>query len=272
MNTQILAGKVAVITGSSRGIGKAIAIELASNGASIVLNGRDLARLIATEEEIKKWHDNVIHVCCDVSTIQGGELLIDETIKHFGRIDFLINNVGISMRGNLADINPVAFKTVLESNILGVVYPTIPSIRFLRKTRGSIIFISSLAGIRGLPGLAAYCSSKMALRALAETIRLEETKNNLHVGLILVGYTENDDGKETLSSDGTKILLAPRKGKGVQTKESVAKAVINNILKRKYLTILTGIGKLNAFLQARFPLLVERILLKNLDKFENHLK
>jgi short-subunit dehydrogenase len=272
MNSQLLATKVAVITGSSRGIGKAIAFELASKGASIVLNGRNLGRLNETELEIQKCHHRVISVCCDVSTIQGGQFLIDETIKQFGKIDILVNNVGISMRGNLADINPDVFKTVLESNILGVVYPTIPSIRFLRETKGSIIFISSLAGIRGLPCLAAYCSSKMALRALAETIRLEEAKNNLHVGLIMVGYTENDDGKETLSSDGTKILLYPRTGKGVQTKESVAKAVLNNIVKRKFLTVLTSIGKLNAFLQARFPMLVERILLKNLNKFYDHLK
>jgi NAD(P)-dependent dehydrogenase (short-subunit alcohol dehydrogenase family) len=272
MSNQILVGKVAVITGSSRGIGKAIALELASNGASIVLNGRNPGKLIEAESEIQNIQNKVISVCCDVSTIEGGKQLIDESIKQFGRIDILVNNVGISMRGKLADINPEVFKKVLESNILGIVYPTIPSIRYLRETKGSLIFISSLAGIRGLPGLSAYCSSKMALRALAETIRLEESKNDLHVGLILVGYTENDEGKETMNSDGSKILLAPRKGKGVQTKQSVAKSVLSNIIKRKFITVLTGIGKLNIFLQSGFPMLVERVLLRNIKKFEDHLK
>jgi len=272
MKTQILSGKVAVITGSSRGIGKAIALELAGNGASIVLNGRNIGKLIETETEIQKIQNKVIYVCCDVSTIEGGQLLIDEAIKHFGRIDILVNNVGISMRGKLADINPEVFKKVLESNILGVVYPTITSIRYLRETKGSILFISSLAGIRGLPGLSAYCSSKMALRALAETIRLEESINDLHVGLILVGYTENDEGKVTMGKDGSSILLEPRRGKGVQTKESVAKAVLKNIVKRKFITVLTSIGKLNSFLQARFPMLVEKIILNNLHKFEDHLR
>ncbi|MSP70420.1 MAG: SDR family NAD(P)-dependent oxidoreductase, partial [Bacteroidetes bacterium] len=105
-------GKVAIITGSSRGIGKAIAIEFAKKGIHIVLNGRDAQRLQETENEIKNIHDNVISVCSDVSTIAGGQLLIDECINAFGRIDFLINNVGVSMRGDVADLNPEVFKLV----------------------------------------------------------------------------------------------------------------------------------------------------------------
>jgi len=267
-HSQKLQGKVAVITGSSRGIGKATAMELAGSGASIVLNGRNQTRLLETETEIRKIQKNTFSVCCDVSTIQGGQLLIDEAIKAFGRIDILINNVGVSMRGRVADLNPGVFKTIFESNVLGAVYPSIPAIRHLRETKGSLVFISSLAGIRGLPGLSAYCSSKMALRALAESIRIEEAKNDLHVGLIYVGYTENDRDKEAIAADGTKMILEPRIGKGVQTKESVARAVVRNISKRKFITVLTSIGKLNAFMQARFPMLVERIILSNLKKFE----
>lgn len=272
MNSENFQGKVAVVTGSSRGIGKAIAIELASHGATIVLNGRDVSRLSNTEIEIRNITKNVISVCSDVSTTEGGQLLIDETIKAYGKIDILINNVGVSMRGNFADLNPEVFKTIFESNVSGAVNPTIPAIKYLRITKGSVIFISSLAGIRGLPFLSAYSSSKMALRAIAESLRIEEKKNNLHVGLIYVGYTENDPGKETIAADGSKIVLNPRKGKGVQTKDSVAKAVITNISKRKFISVLTPIGKLNAFLQPRFPMLVENIIISNLKKFEDESK
>lgn len=261
-------GKVAIITGSSRGIGKAIAIELAKKGIHIVLNGRDAQRLQETENEIKNIHSNVISVCSDVSTIAGGQLLIDECIKAFGRIDFLINNVGVSMRGDVADLNPEVFKLVFDSNVLGTVYPTIPAIKHLRKTEGSIIFISSLAGIRGLPSLAAYSSSKMALRALAESIRIEEAKHNLHVGLILVGITDIEHNKEIIAADGSKKVLASRKNKKVSSIASVAKAVFKNIHKRKFITVLTSIGIINAFLAPRFPLLVEKIILKNIKKFE----
>ena len=272
MNSQKFQGKVAVITGSSRGIGKAIACELARYGTCIVLNGRDQARLIETEDEIRKINPHVISVCCDVSTISGGQLLIESTISKFGRIDILVNNAGISIRGNFADLKPEVFKLVFDTNILGSVYPTIAAISQLRITSGSIVFISSVAGIRGLPSLSAYCSSKMALRALAESIRIEEFRHNLHVGLICVGPTEIDDGKTIITADGTQLVLKQRKGKGIQSKEAVARAVVINISKRKFITVLTSIGKLIAFLQPRFPMLVERLILRNLKKFEDGYK
>ena len=272
INSPIFKGKVAVITGSGRGIGKAIALELASHGASIVLNGRNKERLIETEKEIRQIHDQVTSVCCDVSTISGGQFLIDEAVKTFKKIDILVNNVGVSMRGNVADLNPDVFRSIFESNVLGAVYPTIPALRHLRLTGGSIVFISSLAGIRGLPFLSAYCSSKMALRGVAESIRLEEAPYKIHVGIIYVGVTEIDQGKEYIASDGSKVMLAMRENKKVQSKESVAKAVVKNISKRKFITVLTTIGKLNAFLQPRFPWLVEQLLLRNLKKFNEDFK
>jgi NADP-dependent 3-hydroxy acid dehydrogenase YdfG len=263
------AGKVAVITGSSRGIGKAIAIEFAKNGASVVLNGRDEERLKETAALlVSEYTPNVLTVCSDVSTIEGGNELIQQTIDCFGRLDFLVNNVGVSMRGYVADLNPAVFKTVFDSNVLGTINPTIPAIPHLRKTKGSIVFISSLAGIRGLPSLSAYCSSKMALRAIAESIRIEEAKHQLHVGLIYVGITAIEHNKETIEADGSKRVLKARDQKNVQSTTHVAKSVLQNIQRKKFVTVLTSLGKLNAYLQPRYPLAVEKIILRNLDKFE----
>jgi len=264
-----LDGKVAIVTGSSRGIGKAIAIELAKKGVSIVLNGRNSSRLEQATKELKKIHNNVISVCCDVSIADQSKDMVSQALKMFGKLDILINNVGVSMRGNVADLNPEVYKTVFESNVLGAVNPTIPALKELRKTQGSLVFISSLAGIRGLPYLSAYSSSKMALRAIAESIRIEEKQNNIHVGLILVGITQIEHNKETISSDGTKIVLKNRDSSKVDSTQKVAEKVINNIQKRKFITTLTPIGKLNKFLQARFPMLVEKIILSNLDKFKD---
>lgn len=261
-------GKVAIITGSSRGIGKAIAVELAKQGAFIVLNGRDEDRLKEAVKSLQAIHNDILSVCSDVSTIEGAQQLIDQAIERFGKIDILINNVGVSSRGKVSDLNPEVFKTVFESNVYGTVFPTIPAIPHIRKTKGSIVFISSLAGIRGLPSLSPYSSSKMALRAIAESIRLEEAEHNIHVGLIFVGITDIEHNKEAIAADGTKQILASRKGKKVQSTESVALAVLRNIDRRKFTSVLTGIGKLNAFLQPRFPLFVERIILKNIKKFE----
>ena len=262
-----LQGKVAIITGSSRGIGKAIAIELAKKGVSVVLNGRDSSRLKETAKELKKIHKNIISVCCDVSIADQSKDMVSQAIENFGKLDILVNNVGVSMRGDVADLNPEVFKTVFESNVLGSVYPTVPALKELRKTKGSVVFISSLAGIRGLPFLSAYSASKMALRGIAESIRIEEQKHNIHVGLVLVGITQIEHNKETISSDGSKRILKKRDSSKVDSTEKVAKKVVKNIQKRKFITTLTSIGKLNKFLQARFPMLVEKIILRNLDKF-----
>jgi NAD(P)-dependent dehydrogenase (short-subunit alcohol dehydrogenase family) len=261
-------GKVAVITGSSRGIGKAIAVELAKNGASIVLNGRNEERLNIARQDIERHSKNVISVCCDVSIPEEAKRLIRKTIDAFGHLDILINNVGISMRGYVADLNPEVFQMVFRSNIYGTVNPTIPAIPELRKTKGSIVFISSIAGIRGLPALSAYSASKMALRAIAESIRIEEHKHKIHVGLIYVGMTEIVHKKEAIAPDGSTMVLMDREKGKVQTIGHVARAVLRNLRKRKFITTLTPIGKLNKFLQAVMPSLVEKIILGNLQEFE----
>ena len=243
-------------------------MHLAKNGASIVLNGRNAERLAEAQKEIETITPNVINVCCDVSDIEASANLIKTAVDTFGKLDILVNNVGVSMRGAVADLNPKVYQDVFSSNVYGTVNPTIPAIPEIRKTQGSIIFISSLAGIRGLPWLSAYCSSKMALRAIAESIRLEEKQHNVHVGLILVGVTEIEHNKETIAADGSMKVLRSRSDKKVQSTDQVASSVLKNIRKRKFITTLTGIGKLNMFLQPRFPMLVENIILKTLHKFE----
>ena len=268
MSSKIFHDKVAIITGSSRGIGKATAIELVKNGASVVLNGRNQERLTQTENDIKALGGNVLPVCGDVSIAGDAQDLIDKTIDTFGKLDILINNAGISMRGDMVELNPEVYKTVFETNVFGVVNLTIPALPHIKKTKGSIVFISSLAGIRGLPGLSAYCSSKMSLRAIAESIRIEEVKSKIHVGLIFVGITEIEFDKETIAADGSMITISDRSKFKVQSTQSVAHAILKNIRKRKFRATLTGIGKLNALMQPLMPGIVERILILSVDKIK----
>lgn len=265
-------GKVAIITGSSRGIGKAIALKLANEGVSIVLNGRNQERLDEAKIEVEKITPNVITYRCDVSDSVASENLIKAAINKFGRLDILVNNVGVSNRGTVEESKPEVFKRVFESNVLGSVNPTIPALPHLKKNKGSLIFISSLAGIRGLPNLGAYCSSKMALRAIAESIRIEEYESKMHVGLIYVGITEIEHKKESIAADGKPVVLQDRGDKKVQSMEYVSKKVFQNIKKRKFITTLSTIGKLNAFLQPRLPWLVEKIIIKASKKFEERSK
>ena len=163
MSSKSLEGKVAIVTGSSRGIGKATARLLAQQGASVVLNGRNPDRLAAAEKELLAIHDRVLSIPCDVSTPEGGRLLVEQTLARFGRIDILVSNVGVSMRGRFADLDPVVFEAMFRSNVSGAVNPSIAALPALRETRGSLLLITSLVGIRGLPDLSAYSAAKISL-------------------------------------------------------------------------------------------------------------
>jgi dehydrogenase/reductase SDR family protein 7B len=255
--------KVVIITGSSQGIGKVTAIELLKRGASVMLNGRDAERLKLAEIELKVISSNVSSFCADISDSIAAASLIEETLKVFDKIDILINNAGISMRGAIADLKPSVYKSVFDINVLGVMNVTIPALPHIRKSNGSIVFISSIAGIRGLPGYSAYSSSKMALRAIVESLRIEEAKSNVHIGLMLVGFTAIEFEKKTLAPDGSMISIKDRARFKPQSMEKVALEILKNIKKRKFKSTLTPIGILNAFLQVLFPSLVENILIRS---------
>jgi dehydrogenase/reductase SDR family protein 7B len=261
--------KVALVTGSSQGIGKAIAIELAKKGSIVVLNGRQQHKLEPLKIEIEQNGGKALAIAADVSLFDEASRLIDETIKKFGRLDFLINNVGISSRGYIAELHPDVLHQVFNSNVNGCLFPTQAALPYLRQQKGSIVFISSLAAIHGLPGLAPYSASKMALQAFAEALRIEEHEYNLHIGILRVAKTAIEHQKQTVGSNGQLQALKSRTNEKVLTMQQVAQDCLQLIQKRRYSNTQTFLGKLNQFLNSISPLIVERILIKNIHRFKD---
>ena len=116
-------GKVAVITGSSMGIGKALAIEMAQRGARVVLNGRDKTRLDETHQMLLDNGYDVTAISGDVSNFNDCEKLIEHTLKSYGKIDYLINNAGLSAEGEIEKMQPDLFKKIIDVNYLGSIFP-----------------------------------------------------------------------------------------------------------------------------------------------------
>lgn len=260
--------KVVIITGSSRGIGKTTAIELAKKGAKLIINSRDKNQLIEVQKEINLTTKDCYYVCADLSTKEGSKELIDFTMSTYGQIDVLINNIGLSMRGNVSELHPEVIEKTFQSNVYSKIYPSIYALPHLRKSKGSIIFVSSLAAIHGLPGLSAYSASKSALKSFAEAIRIEESDHDLHIGVVYVAQAEIEKNKEVLAADGKMKVLKTRTKKNLSSKKEVADAIIKNIEQRRRKTVLTTLGKLNYFLQSLSPWLVEKIIILNKHKFE----
>lgn len=252
--------KSAIVTGSGMGIGKAIALELCKQGANVVLNGRNEERLENTYQEFLKMNFSVIAVRADVTEPSECELLIQKTLDVFGKIDILVNNAGLSMNERFENLHPNAFDAVIKSNIQGSAYPTLKALPSLKQTKGSVIFISSAAGMIGLPTASAYSAGKMALTAIAQSLKIELAETGVHVGIVHVGFTQNESEKRVLNAKGELIPVADRPPYLQQTRVQVAQAVLRTIQKRKFKVVLTLVGKLNAFMVRFFPGLVLFIL------------
>lgn len=253
--------KVAIITGSGMGIGKATALELAAQGAKVVLNGRNAERLQKAFEELKAKGHDVIAIPCDITSAADCENLIRQTIETYGKLDILITNASISMREKFENLQPEVFSQIIHSNINGSAFPAWYALPHLKKTKGSITFISSAAGMIGMPTGSAYSAGKMALTALAQSMKIELDGSGVHVGIVHVGFTQNEDAKRVLNAKGELVPVAPRPPYLQQTREQVAKAILRSIKGRQFKTVLTIVGKLNAFMVRFFPGLVIRIIM-----------
>lgn len=261
-------GKVIIITGSSMGIGKSLAILLGSYNAKLVINGRNPERLQATEKEIKDKGYDVLSFAGDVTNESDCKKLVDATLKQFGKIDVLVNNAGISMRGTIEQVLPAVTESIFNVNTIAPINLSQLVIPHVRQTNGSIVFISSLAGLRGLPIIGLYSAAKMALTGIAEALRVELKSDNIHIGLVHVGYTEIEAGKTTIGADGNPISLNERKGFLSSTTEHVAKKIATNIAARKKRTVIGFTGKFYSFLIRYFPGVIEVMINRSHEKMK----
>lgn len=251
-------GKTVLITGSGSGIGKATARAFCEAGASVMLNGRNAEKLERACAEFREQGFDARYFVADVQEYEQCRRLVQETLDRFGRLDTLVANASLSMRAEFAQMDPVVFRQVLDSNILSPAYTAHAAIPALRKTGGNVIFIGSLSGLIGLPTGSAYSAGKMALTALAQSLRLELHKDGVHVGIAYVGFTRNDPEKRVFDAEGKLVPVAERSGWMQQTQEQVANAVVRLAARRGKRVILSPLGKILYVLNAVSPSLAER--------------
>jgi NAD(P)-dependent dehydrogenase (short-subunit alcohol dehydrogenase family) len=267
-----LTGKVAIVTGSSMGIGKFVAAELLRRGATVVLNARNESRLRQTQIEFQKQGFSTLAIPADVSNPQACHDLVQQTISDFGRLDILVNNAGISMEGELEQLRPEVFQQVLAVNTLGSALVTQAALPFLRRSHGSVIFISSLAAFYGLPRFSAYCASKMALTSIAQALQQELCDSKVHVGIAYLGFTENDPDKTILSPDGQTIAQPNRNVFKAQPVGQVAAQIVQMIERRQSRRVFTTLGHFSSLVSRFAPWLarwqVQRMYHRYLDSLQ----
>ena len=175
-----LKNAVALITGGSSGIGRAVAQSLAASGARVAITGRDQMRLMETAREL-----GVHPIHADVSVEADVERTYREVLQKFGDLDILVNNAGSGVFKNLVDFDRKEFEAVFATNVTGAMLMAREAARhFVKRKRGNIVNIASTAALRGAPNGTAYYGSKFALRGMTECWRAELRKYNVRVFLI----------------------------------------------------------------------------------------
>lgn len=259
--------KVVIVTGASSGIGKALVYELARQGAKIAIASRNIDELLRIEEDLKKQGAQILPVRTDVTKEMACKELIEQTYLHFGRIDVLINNAGISMRALLQDLDTSVLHKVMDVNFWGTVYCTKYALPYLLQTKGSIVGVISIAGFIGLPGRTGYAASKFAVRGFLNTVRIENRRKGLHVLIAAPGFTASDIRKKALDATGHQQGESPRNEAKMMSAEQCASIILKGIRRRKKEIIMTFVeGKLAVFLSKWLPGLVDRLSYSHMAK------
>ncbi len=179
---QSLKGKVALITGAGKGIGRSTAIELAKEGVNIGLIARTEADLKAVASELEAFDVQVAYATADVSSMEEVNAAVEHLHTKLGATDILINNAGIGKFGSFLELDPAEWKQIIEVNLMGVYYVTRAVLpQLIEKNGGDIINISSTAGQKGAPVTSAYSASKFGVLGLTESLALEVRKHNIRV-------------------------------------------------------------------------------------------
>jgi NAD(P)-dependent dehydrogenase (short-subunit alcohol dehydrogenase family) len=261
MTGKYFKNKVVIITGARQGIGKALCLLLAGEGARIAVNSRNADKLTELKGILIEKGCDAIDIPGDISDEEVCKDVAELTVRKYGKIDILINNAGIVGAGTVEEANSVVFRKQIEVNLIGSYLMTKWALPHIKVSHGSVLFVSSLAGLFGLPSYSGYSASKMSLTALAQSLKAELHGHNVHVGVAYVGFTENDPAKEQYNPKGELAPVPDRNVKRVTT-EKTAKLILKQIRKRKFRSVHSFIGKTEAIVLKFFPSLIEMILRK----------
>jgi short-subunit dehydrogenase len=261
-----LKDKVVIITGASSGIGEATAYAFAKQKCKLVLGARNYEKLEVVLKKCTELGAECIAVECDVSKEEDCKNLIEKSIQKFNTINILINNAGISMRALFADLDISVLKTVMGINFWGTVYCTKYAMPYLLKEKGSVIGVSSVAGIKGLPGRTGYSASKFAMNGFMDSLRIENLKTGLHVGVICPGYTTSNIRNTALNKEGKAQTETPLDESKLMPAERVADEILKMIEQRKAEIVLSSQGKITKLINKFFPRLLDKMVYKVVSK------
>ncbi len=266
MNRRNIESKRVIITGASSGIGESLAREYASMGAKVVLGARQEQRLQEITAEIKAAGGEAIYVKCDVADVADCQHLVDKAVESYGGVDILICNAGVSMRALFDDLDLKVLHKLMDVNFWGCVNCVKFALPHIQKSRGSIVGVSSVAGLHGLPARTGYSASKYAMTGFLETIRIENLKKGVHVMISCPGFTASNVRLAALTADGSSQGETPRDEDKMMTSTQVAQIIMRDTAKRKRLCLMEFNGRATHFIKKFFPAFLDKMFYSHMAK------
>ncbi len=251
--------KTFIITGASAGIGQALAIKLAQQGANLVLAARNQTSLEITADTCIKAGGKAIAIPADVTDSEACKKLIESAVNTFGAVYGLVNNAGISMWARFDQVTDLSvFEQIIRVNYLGSVYCTHYALPYLKESQGLLVAISSLSGKTGIPTRSAYAASKHALQGFCDSLRIELRGTGVDVLVVSPGFVATDIRQRVLGADGTPLAtsLQDEQQQAMSVEECVSQ-IVQAMQERRRELVMTRKGRLGLWLKLVAPSFVD---------------
>src|SRR3954447_6420380 len=254
-----IAGCRLLITGASQGIGRALALEAAKQGAKVMAAARSEELLAELSREAAALGHPIFTVRADVTEPAERQKMADECVRQMGGLDVLVNNAGIGATGHFADATADRLRKIFEVNFFGLTETTRVCLPLLKQgNRPAILNVSSIAARRGIPARSDYSASKFAVQGFSEALRAELAKDGVDVLLVNPGLTQTNFSKNMLEQKA-KVQMDHLRG---MTPDQVATASLNAIEKGKNNLNLTTRGKMLLLFARFFPRVIDHFAKK----------
>lgn len=255
--------QVVWITGASSGIGEALAYQCAKEGSRIVLSARREKELQRVKSACNLPDDQVLVVPLDLAEHDSMKNKVEQVINHFGKIDILVNNGGLSQRSLLSETEFSVFKKLMDVDYLGTVALTKEVLPFFVKQQsGHFAAVTSLMGKFASPLRSGYCGAKHAMHGFFDALRMEHHDDNIKVTLICPGYIRTNISKNALTSDGSAQQTMDKATGAGMSPEDCAARIVKSIKKEKMEVTIGGKETYAVLLKRFFPSLLHNIVRK----------
>ena len=256
--------KVVWVTGASSGIGEALAYQFAKEGSRLILSARRKAELERVKQACQLADEDILVLPLDLEKHDEMESKVEASKKHFGRVDVLINNGGISQRSLIKDTDFSVYKRLVDIDYLGTVALSKAILPlFIEQQSGHYGVVTSLMGLFASPLRSGYCGAKHALHGFFDALRMEHEDDNIKVTMICPGFIRTNISMNALVGDGSAQKSMDKSTGAGMSPEQCAKKIISGMRRQKYEVLVGGKETLAAYLKRFFPKILHRVVRKS---------